>query len=238
MEVQHTKLYLDLAKEPEEQQVVIIRQGEKKATVIEAHIYDHGEEADLSDVTPYFTMRHPKGALLEDKCTQVSGNVVTYEVIPQAAQEVGTCSVAYFAFMDGETVTATTHATTQAFAIVILPNAQTDGDGIAEAYASRIEEMLQWCHDTFLENEEVRDEKVDAAVADAEAATDRANDAAKAVEDAVSGTLEPLFGAYIDQKIIPITNQELDTWWGGVTPEPGDDEYVAMTQSQIDAMFD
>ena len=110
MEVQHTKLYLDLAKEPEEQQVVFIRQGEKKATVIEAHIYDHGEEADLSDVTPYFTMRHPKGALLEDKCTQVSGNVVTYEVIPQAAQEVGTCSVAYFAFMDGETVTATTHA--------------------------------------------------------------------------------------------------------------------------------
>ena len=29
MEVQHTKLYLDLAKEPEEQQVVFIRQGEK-----------------------------------------------------------------------------------------------------------------------------------------------------------------------------------------------------------------
>ena len=53
------------------------------------------------------------------------------------------------------------------------------------------------------------------AVLPDEAATERANDAAKAVEDAVSGTLEPLFGAYIDQKIIPITNQELDTWWGG-----------------------
>lgn len=217
MDVQHTKLYLDLAKEPEEQQVVFIRQGEKKATVIEAHIYDHGEEADLSDVTPYFTMRHPKGALLEDKCTQVSGNVVTYEVIPQAAQEVGTCSVAYFAFMDGETVTATTHATTQAFAIVILPNAQTDGDGIAEAYSSRIEEMLQWCHDTFLENEEERDALVNAAVEEADAATDRANAAADAVEEALSGELGPLIGTYLNT--LGITIEEFDQAWEEAAPD-------------------
>lgn len=217
MEVQHTKLYLDLAKEPEEQQVVFIRQGEKKATVIEAHIYDHGEEADLSDVTPYFTMRHPKGALLEDKCTQVSGNVLTYEVIPEAAQEVGTCSVAYFAFMDGETVTATTHATTQAFAIVILPNAQTDGDGIAEAYASRIEEMLQWCHDTFLENEEERDALVNAAVEEADAATDRANAAADAVEEALSGELGPLIGTYLNT--LGITIEEFDQAWEEAAPD-------------------
>ena len=217
MEVQHTKLYLDLAKEPEEQQVVFIRQGEKKATVIEAHIYDHGEEADLSDVTPYFTMRHPKGALLEDKCTQVSGNVVTYEVIPQAAQEVGTCSVAYFAFMDGETVTATTHATTQAFAIVILPNAQTDGDGIAEAYASRIEEMLKWCHDTFLANEAERDQKVDDAVAKADAATDRANAAADAVEEALSGELGLLIGTYLNT--LGSTEEEFDLAWEEAAPD-------------------
>lgn len=221
MDVQHTKLYLDLSKEPEEQQVVFIRQGEKKATVIEAHIYDHGDEADLSGVTPYFVMRHPRGALLEDKVTtQAVGNVLTYEVIPQAAQEVGTCSVAYFAFMDGETITATTYATTQAFAIVILPNAQTDGDGIAEAYSSRIEEMLQWCHDTFLENEEERDAKVDDAVADADAATQRANDAAQAVEEAVKGNLDPLFSAYIDQKIVAITDSELDEWWGAIEVPP------------------
>lgn len=217
MDVQPIKLYLDLSKEPEERQVVFLRQGEKKATVIEAHIYDHGEEADISGVTPYFTMRHPKGALLEDKCTQVSGNVVTYEVITQAAQEVGTCSVAYFAFMDGETVTATTHATTQAFSIVILPNAQTDGDGIAEAYSSRIEEMLQWCHDTFLANEEVRDAKVDEAVADADAAAARANAAADAVEEALSGELGPLIGTYLNT--LGITIEEFDQAWEEAAPD-------------------
>lgn len=217
MDVQPIKLYLDLSKEPEERQVVFMRQGEKKATVIEAHIYDHGEEADLSGVTPYFTMRHPRGALLEDKVTTpASGNVLTYEVIPQAAQEVGTCSVAYFAFMDGETVEATTHATTQAFAIVILPNAQTDGDGIAEAYASRIEEMLKWCHDTFLKNEEERDQKVDDAVAKADDATNRANAAADSVEEALSGELGPLIGTYLNT--LGITADEFDQAWEEAAP--------------------
>lgn len=217
MEVQPIELHLDLDKEPGEQQVVFLRQGEKKATVIEAHIYDHGEDADLTGVTPYFTMRHPKGALLEDKVTQVSGNVLTYEVIPEAAQEVGTCSVAYFAFMEGETVTSATHATTAAFMVIILPNAQTDGDGIAEAYSSRIEEMLQWCHDTFLENEKERDALVNAAVEEADAATDRANAAADAVEEALSGELGPLIGTYLNT--LGITIEEFDQAWEEAAPD-------------------
>lgn len=222
MDVQPIKLYLDLSKEPEEKQVVFIRQGEKKATVIEAHIYDHGEEADLTGVTPYFTMRHPKGALLEDKVTEVENNVLTYEVIAQAAQEVGTTSVAYFAFMEGDAIgedtsAATTYATTQAFAVVILPNAQADGDGVAEAYSSRIEEMLQWCHDTFLENEEAREAEVDAAVADADAAAARANSAADAVETALSGELGPLVGTYLNT--LGITADEFDQAWEEAAPD-------------------
>lgn len=197
MEVLPVRLYLDLSKEPGERQVVYVRQGEREATVIEAVILDHGEPADLSGMTPYFTMRHPGGALLEDEAAQADGNVVTYVLPEQAAQECGTVEVAYFAFMADEAVSASTHVTTQAFAMVSLPNAQKDGGGVAEAYASRIEDMLRWCRDEFLAAEEVREERVQEAIDAADAATGRANDAADMVHSAVQGELGPMFGDYL-----------------------------------------
>lgn len=193
------ELDLDLNKAPDAKQRVFLRQGERLATVIRASVYDDGEPVDLSEYDVYFEMRHPRGAMLEDDVTQTEANVLTYTVSEMAAQEVGTCDVAYFALRP-KAADSSLYATTQAFIVIILPNAQCDGNKVAEAYSSEIERMLEWCRNTFLENEEERDAIVDAAAGRADAAAQRANDAADKVEQALKGDLGAVFDVYLDSK--------------------------------------
>lgn len=97
------------------------------------------------------------------------------------------------------------YATTQAFEIEVLPCAEQEGAGVAEAYSSQIEAMLLKCAEEFIEAEKDRDQLVDealqrtdAAIASTDAAAARALAAEKLVKDALSGNLDPLFRDYLD----------------------------------------
>lgn len=138
-------LYLDLSKEPCETQAVYIRQGECNATTLHVDVYDNGEPVDLSKYRVLFEMRHPHGALLSDEVKGAAGTSLDYVLPEAAATETGVAGVAYFALKDKagpEATSAALYATTQAFAVVILPNAQGDKNAVAEAYSSEVEAML------------------------------------------------------------------------------------------------
>ena len=201
--MQPVRIQLDLDKEPQERYVLSIRQGEVNATVLQVEVTDHGEPVDLGAYGVYFECAHPNGALHSEKVGSTSGNVATYTVAKAVGDEAGTIECAYFALKvtndDGATEV---YATTQAFIIRVLPNAQTEGAGISKAYSSEIEEMLAYCRQTFDANETQRQSTFDAnekaRQEKSEAATKRANDAADKVYSAIDGTLDPLFKAWID----------------------------------------
>ena len=156
---------------------------------------------DLSAYRVMFEMRHPHGALLSDEVQGASGSSFDYTMPEQAATETGVAGVAYFALKDKagpEAAESSLYATTQAFAVVILPNAQGDKNAVAEAYSSEIEAMLEWCRDEFDRAEADREQRVDAAVDKAEEAAKNANDAADLVHQALEGDLDQVFGGYID----------------------------------------
>lgn len=99
------------------------------------------------------------------------------------------------------------YATTGSFLLEVLPNAETEGCGVAEAYSSKVEEMLRDCAERFDLAEADRDRLIDEAVhraddaaARADAAANRANAAADTVQDAIDGTLDPVFGGYLESK--------------------------------------
>lgn len=193
-------LELDLSKEPEESRAIYIRQGERNATTLHVDVYDNGDPVDLSRYRVVFEMRHPHGALLSDEVQGAAGTSLEYVLPEAAAAETGVAGVAYFALKDkaGTESTAALYATTQAFAVVILPNAQGDKNAVAEAYSSEIEAMLEWCRDEFDRAEAEREQRVDAAVQKAEEAAKNANDAADLVHQALEGDLDQVFGGYID----------------------------------------
>ncbi len=196
-------LELDLSKEPEESRAIYIRQGERNATTLHVDIYDNGEPVDLSAYRVMFEMRHPRGALLSDEVRGAAGTSLDYVLPEAAAVETGVAGVAYFALKDKagpEATSAALYATTQAFAVVILPNAQGDKNAVAEAYSSEIEAMLKWCRDEFAKAEAERDGKIHAAVAKADAAAKNANDAADLVHRAIEGDLAPMFDDYLEAK--------------------------------------
>lgn len=194
-------LELDLSKEPEESRAIYIRQGERNATTLHVDVYDNGEPVDLAQYRVVFEMRHPRGALLSDEVKDAAGTSLEYVLPEAAATETGVAGVAYFALKDkagAESTAAALYATTQAFAIVILPNAQGDKNAVAEAYSSEIEAMLKWCREEFDRAQAEREQRVDAAVAKAEEAAKNANDAADLVHQALEGDLDQVFGGYID----------------------------------------
>lgn len=196
-------LELDLSKEPEESRAIYIRQGERNATTLHVDIYDNGEPVDLSAYRVMFEMRHPRGALLSDEVRGAAGTSLDYVLPEAAAVETGVAGVAYFALKDKagpEATSAALYATTQAFAVVILPNAQGDKNAVAEAYSSEIEAMLKWCRDEFAKAEAERDGKINAAVAKADAAAKNANDAADLVHQALQGELGTIFDGYLEGK--------------------------------------
>lgn len=194
-------LELDLSKEPEESRAVYIRQGERNATTLHVDVFDNGEPVDLSAYRVVFEMRHPHGALLSDEVKGAAGTTIDYVLPEAAATETGVAGVAYFALKDKagpEAAESSLYATTQAFAVVILPNAQGDKNAVAEAYSSEIEAMLKWCREEFDRAQAEREQRVDAAVAKAEEAAKNANDAADLVHQALEGDLDQVFGGYID----------------------------------------
>ena len=201
--MQPVRLNLDLDKEPQERYVLSIRQGEVNATQLEVEITDHGEAVDLSGYGVFFECAHPNGALHSEKVGSTSGNVAAYTVVKAVGDEAGTIECAYFALKTtNEGGTTEVYATTQAFLIRVLPNAQQEGAGIAKAYSSEIEAMLAKCKQTFDANEASRQSTFEANEAArqtaSEAATKRANDAADKVQTAIDGTLDPLFKAWVD----------------------------------------
>ncbi len=221
-------LELDLSKEPEESRAIYIRQGERNATTLHVDVYDNGEPVDLAQYRVLFEMRHPHGALLSDEVQGAAGSSFDYTMPEQAAHETGVAGVAYFALKDKagtESTAAALYATTQAFAVVILPNAQGDKNAVADAYSSEIEAMLEWCRDEFEKAEADREQRVDAAVDKAEAAAKNANDAADLVHQALEGEMGPIFGEYVDSmKDVPgglVSFDAYDAAW------MGDAEFVA-----------
>ena len=202
-------LELDLSKEPEESRAVYIRQGERNATTLHVDVFDNGEPVDLSRYRVVFEMRHPRGALLSDEVKGAAGTSLDYVLPDAAAHETGVAGVAYFALKDKaglEATSAALYATTQAFAIVILPNAQGDENAVAEAYSSEIEAILKWCRG-----------EVDKAVARADAAAKNANDAADLVHQALQGELGTIFDGYLEgKKDVPggfVSHDKYDAAW-------------------------
>lgn len=192
------KMALDLNKRPANFDPVEIRQGEENAVVIRAEIYDGGYAVDLSQYEVLFECTHPGGAPHSDNDQlSVSGNVITYTVSELVGSEPGMISNAYFALKaDG------VYATTQTFPVRVLPNATQEGAGMAKAYSSEINAMLDYCETEFTKDEAARqatfNENETARQSESEAATARANAAADLVEQAVDGNLNPLFGEWID----------------------------------------
>lgn len=203
--MQPVRIQLDLDKEPQERYVLSIRQGEVKATVLQVEVTDHGEPVDLGAYGVYFECAHPSGALHSEKVGSTDGNAATYTVAKAVGDEAGTIECAYLALkVTNDDGTTEVYATTQAFIIRVLPNAQQEGAGIAKAYSSEIEEMLAYCRQTFDANETSRQSTFDAnekaRQEKSEAATKRANDAADKVYSAIDGTLDPLFKAWVDSQ--------------------------------------
>lgn len=203
--MQPVRMQLDLDKEPQERYVLSIRQGEVNATVLEVEVADHGEAVDLGAYSVFFECAHPNGALHSEKVGSTSGNVATYTVAKAVGGEAGTIECAYFALkVTNDDGTTDVYATTQAFLIRVLPNAQTEGAGVAKAYSSEIEAMLAYCKQTFDANEAQRQSTFDTNEVErqtaSEAATKRANDAADLVKSAIDGTLDPLFKAWVDSQ--------------------------------------
>lgn len=194
------KLYLD--KRPESVQKVRVRQCDHESVWIRGYVVDGDEPADLEGMTAYIEIMYPDGTCVSDQC-QIDGSEVTYTFNGRTAAVPGIIELAYIALKQhADDGTQTLCATTQAFAIEVLPDAASEGCGIAEAYSSEIVEMLLKCRAEFDADQAERTERFKAAMDDwgkkAIDAADRANDAADKVDEALSGNLDPLFKTYLD----------------------------------------
>lgn len=194
-------LELDLGKRPGSEPTVFCRKGEKGALTLRATIADHGAEVDLSAFGVFFDCVTPDGRLVSDEATSKEGSTAVCTLNEAAMATAGLCKAAYFRLVgqDGSV------STTQDVRIAVLPSA-FDAEGVAEAYVSEIERLLEECRSEFDANEAARQEA-------SEAATKRANDAADLVEQAVSGNLDPLFAGWIDSKTM--TPDDADDAWDG-----------------------
>lgn len=200
---------LDLAKEPGPRKIARVRQGEHHSTRIEARIYDHDEPCALAGYDVYLEAVMPNGRLVQVAC-ETEGSTASHTFGEALASMPGTVELAYISLKThAEDGTQTLCATTEAFAIEVLPDAAREGCGVAEAYSSEIVQMLLLCRQRYEAAEAARQADYEAAEADREsqfdaskascdAATARANAAADKVDAALSGNLDPLFKDYLD----------------------------------------
>ena len=166
---------------------VILRQNDLHGCEIAATIYDHGTPLERPELSAYVVIGLPSGSYYRDVC-EWDGTVAVVTIDESiAASELGKARPAYFELRDGEDVIATT----QDFPVTSIPSA-TGGD-VPEPYDSLIEQALaevaeaashaesaaQSVSDTVSDAVDaamvgVRAD-VDEAIADAEAATARAD---------------------------------------------------------------
>lgn len=200
---------LDLAKDPGQRKIARVRQGEHHSTRIEARIYDHEEPCDLSGYDVYLEAVMPNGKLVQAAC-ETDGSTARYTFGEAMASMPGTVELAYISLKThAEDGTQTLCATTEAFAIEVLPDAAREGCGVAEAYADEIVQMLLLCKRRYEAAEAARqadyeageadrEAQFDASKASCDAATARADAAADKVDAALSGNLDPLFKDYLE----------------------------------------
>lgn len=200
---------LDLAKGPGPRKIARARQGEHHSTRIEARIYDHDEPCDLAGYDVYLEAVMPNGRLVQVAC-ETEGSTASHTFGEALASMPGTVELAYISLKThAEDGTQTLCATTEAFAIEVLPDAAKEGCGVAEAYADEIVQMLLLCKRRYEAAEAARqadyeaaeagrEAQFDASKASCDAATARADAAADKVDAALSGNLDPLFKDYLD----------------------------------------
>lgn len=159
---------LDITKRKRVNTPVVIRQGDKLGTTVEATLYDGSQALDTTGLTAYIAFELPDGANYYRKRATLSGNVATVTIDEtEAASVPGTTELACFQLFQGTEVIASTAD----FTIRILES-PLDGKTPAESYDGAIEEAL----------EEVRE-----ATDNATAAADSATGAAGRTEAAISG---------------------------------------------------
>lgn len=237
--MQPIRIRLDLNKEPQQFDVIHVRQGELNAVTIEAEVYDNGAEVDLSQYVVRFECKHVDGKMHEDnEQLEAIGNLITYKVHELVGAVEGMIETAYFSLnVENEDGSKDLYATTQTFYLDVLPNACQEGAGITQAYSSQIEQMLRYCYDTFTENEADRQQTFDtneaARQAESERAVARADHAASVVEDALAGDLTPAFSDWLDSQkdveggVVSYEQHQIDIYNAG-TP---DDETIGKNES-------
>lgn len=195
------EISVDLTKKSSQKDVIFCRQGELNAVTIKADVKDGGKRADISGFEGYFECVSPDGTCVSEIVDNIDGNIITYTISELVSACAGNVKFAYFALKKhSESGAVNTQATTNDFALRILPDSASQGTGITKAYSSEIEKMLETCFENFNAAEQAREERVSGAIDNANAATERANAAADAVSSAVEGDLDPLFLAFLDTK--------------------------------------
>ena len=215
-------LRLDVRKPPGSRSVVRVRQGEFGSTTVVAEVVDGDSAMDLDGYEATFEMRQPRGGLVQEPADVASGGRLSYTLSRLATSMPGLSGIAYFALRkaaDGGGPTSREWAevlTTEAFAVEVLPEACSEGVGVASVYVSEIERMLAACEDDYSSwAASARAECEDAAEAAAEAAAA----AAELVDQAVSGNLDPLFADYLEQHVQALSAEETEGIYEGVVAD-------------------
>ena len=145
---------------------VTLRQGDRQGCTIIADLYDHGERFTQTGLTAFFVMDLPdRTHYYRAPATYDAGTVTVLVDESYAASVPGNTDNAYFELLQGSTVIAST----QSFRVRILKDAR-GGKTAGETYDSEIQEAIDAAN-TAAAN-------VATAIANAEIATQRANEAA------------------------------------------------------------
>lgn len=152
---------------------VTLRQGDKQGCTIIADLYDHGERFTQTGLTAFFVMDLPdRTHYYRAPATYDAGTVTILVDESYAASVPGNTDNAYFELLQGGTIIAST----QSFRVRILKDAR-GGKIPGETYDSEIEQVLEDIADAIDAANEAAG-SVNTAIANAEEATRRANEAA------------------------------------------------------------
>lgn len=228
------RMPLDLSKPPESEGRVVVRQGESLATTLVVEVSLDGDPIDLSGWEAFACFRLPGGTYVEDGAI-AENSTVTYVMSAATCQTPGLSRECCIALRKGGSC-----VTTGSFSLLVLPDPCEGDGGVAQAYVSRVEELMGRFRDEFNEAEALREQRVSAAVTEASDAASRANDAADLVHQAIQGDLEPLFGEYLAD--LSMTPEEVGTIWSGsgavdqgkLLETPGTEALVELVHSMPD----
>lgn len=116
---------------------VHIRRGDNETNIIKATLTDKGA-AYKPTGTARLEVLHNDGTWA--RCSaSISGDTVSCTLPSEALNGVGTCRLAYFAFVPS----SGKRETTESFALFLEPDVDTDGTAGAESYDDKLEELYQ-----------------------------------------------------------------------------------------------